>query len=340
MEHPGSLLLLADVVLPLPLAETYTYRLPERLQDRVAVGSRLIVPFGSKKIYSAIVVKVYSENEMQLRCYETSLRDYENLTASQPHNLTTSQPHNLKEALDVLDASPVLLPDQLWLWHWISDYYICTLGEVYKAALPSGMKLESESLVEYNPDYDSSEPLSPVEQYAFDLMERLHQQKIVDLQKSIQEYETSLSPKTQRSASPSKSLRVIKSLFDKGALIMHEQLQRNYRPKTIHCVRLSEAYFSEERQKQLFEELRRAPKQATLLTRYLDLSKASAALTLQNHSLLIELEKSMLMEGQSEAAFKGLRERGVLDVYEKQVSRIGEKSTEGQGSKFFARGKN
>jgi len=331
MEHPGSLLLLADVVLPLPLAETYTYRLPERLQDRVAVGSRLIVPFGSKKIYSAIVVKVYSENEMQLRCYETSLRDYENLTASQPHNLTTSQPHNLKEALDVLDASPVLLPDQLWLWHWISDYYICTLGEVYKAALPSGMKLESESLVEYNPDYDSSEPLSPVEQYAFDLMERLHQQKIVDLQKSIQEYETSLSPKTQRSASPSKSLRVIKSLFDKGALIMHEQLQRNYRPKTIHCVRLSEAYFSEERLKQLFEELRRAPKQATLLTRYLDLSKASAALTLQNHSLLIELEKSMLMEGQSEAAFKGLRERGVLDVYEKQVSRIGEKSTEGQG---------
>ena len=319
MEHPGSLLLLADVVLPLPLAETYTYRLPERLQDRVAVGSRLIVPFGSKKIYSAIVVRVYSENE-------TPTQQNADATKSSASHLTS--PKDLKEALDVLDASPVLLPDQLWLWRWISDYYICTLGEVYKAALPSGMKLESESLVEYNPDYDSSEPLSPIEQYAFDLMERLRQQKIVDLQKSIQEYETSQSSKSQRSVTPSKSLRVIKSLFDKGALIMHEQLQRNYRPKTIHCVQLSEAYFSEERLNQLFEELRRAPKQATLLTRYLDLSKASAALTLQNHSLLIELEKSMLMEGQSEAAFKGLRDRGVLDVYEKQVSRLGMKDAE------------
>ena len=294
MECPGSLFLLVDVVLPLPLAETYTYRLPERLQDRVAVGSRLIVPFGSKKIYSAIVVKVYS-------------------SPVAPHAL-------LKDAVDVLDEFPVLLPDQLWLWQWISDYYLCTLGEVYKAALPSGMKLESESIVEFNPDYDDATPLSPAEQYAFDLMERLRTQKILDLQKSIQDNFRPASGTKDPRVNP---LRVIKSLFDKGALMMHEQLQRNYRPKTVNCVRLTEAFFSEGRLNQLYEELRRAPKQADLLTRYLDLSKASAALTLQNRSLLVELEKSTLMEGQSEAAFKGLKERGVLEVYEKAVSRLG-----------------
>ena len=63
MEHPLRLSLLADVVLPLPLAETYTYSLPESLQDRVRVGCRVIVPFGAKKIYSAIVVKVHRESE-------------------------------------------------------------------------------------------------------------------------------------------------------------------------------------------------------------------------------------------------------------------------------------
>lgn len=294
MECPGSLFLLVDVVLPLPLAETYTYRLPERLQNRVAVGSRLIVPFGSKKIYSAIVVKVYS-------------------SPVAPHAL-------LKDAVDVLDESPVLLPNQLWLWQWISDYYLCTLGEVYKAALPSGMKLESESIVEFNPDYDDATPLFPAEQYAFDLMERLRTQKILDLQKSIQDNFRPASGTKDTRVNP---LRVIKSLFDKGALMMHEQLQRNYRPKTVNCVRLTEAFFGEGRLNQLYEELRRAPKQADLLTRYLDLSKASAALTLQNRSLLVELEKSTLMEGQSEAAFKGLKERGVLEVYEKAVSRLG-----------------
>ena len=306
MERPGGVLLLADVVLPLPLAETYTYRIPEWLSSRVQVGSRLVVPFGTKKIYSAIVVKVREEDE-----------------TSKPKS---SASHQYKEVLDVLDDSPVLLPDQLWLWRWISDYYICSLGEVYKAALPSGMKLESESLVEYNPDYDSSEALSPVEQYAFDLMERLRKQKIVDLQKSIQEHESLQSSKPQRPVSPSRSLRVIKSLFDKGALIMHEQLQRNYRPKMVHCVRLSEDFFNEDKLNALYEELRRATKQSDLLTRYLDLSKAHAALTLQNPSLLIEIEKSTLLEGYSEAALKGLRNRGVLEVYEKQVSRLGRPS--------------
>ena len=306
MELPRRLLLLADVILPLPLAETYTYALPERLQGKVQVGSRLIVPFGAKKIYSAIVVRIYSG--------ETIGDKHQNEDVSSPHSplstlhspLSSLHP-NIKEAIDLLDEAPILLPDQLWLWQWIADYYLCTVGEVYKAALPSGMKLESESMVVYNPDYDDDVPLSKTEQHILDILEHLHEQKISELQKAVD---------------VKNILPVIKSLLDKGALTMHEELKRAYQPKTVNCVRLTEAFFSEDKLNALFEELSRAPKQHDLLLHYLDLSKATAALTLQNRSLLVELEKQKLMEGSSESAFKGLKDRGVLEVYEREVSRL------------------
>ena len=187
MEHSPCLFLLADVVLPLPLAETYTYRIPEWLGERVKVGCRLIVPFGTKKMYSAIVVRFHNdEPDMEL-----------------------------KESIDLLDESPVLLPDQLWLWQWIADYYLCSMGEVYKAALPSGMKLESESVVVYNSDYDAQVPLTRTEQHVLDILEHLSEQKVFELQRAV---------------GVKNILPTIKSLLDKGAVVMHEELKRNYRP--------------------------------------------------------------------------------------------------------------
>lgn len=315
MEHSCSGILLIDVVLPLPLAETYTYRLPESMHDRVRVGSRVIVPFGNKKIYSAIVVKgPYPQSPPEEGTYNGGER-----SDALPSGREWGG-WDLKEVLDVLDPVPILLPDQLWLWQWIADYYLCTLGEVYKAALPSGMKLESESVVEYNSDYDTDTPFTRNEQYLLDLMERLREQRVQDLQKAFDASQM-VNGKSVNGKSVN-VLSLVKSLLDKGALIMHEQLKQNYRPRIVHCVRLTEAFFSQDRLNQLFDELRRAQRQSDLLLRYLDLSKAAAALTLQNRSLLVELEKSTLMEGQSEAAFKGLRERGVLEVYERELSRI------------------
>lgn len=290
MELPGRIFLLADVILPLPLAETYTYILPERLRGKVSMGSRLIVPFGTKKIYSAIVVAVRED---------VPPADFQ-----------------LKEAVDLLDEAPILLPNQLWLWRWIADYYLCSVGEVYKAALPSGMKLESESVVVFNPNYDTDVPFSKNEQHILDLLEHLKEQKILDLQKSV---------------GVKNILPLVKNLLDKGAVVMREELKRNYRPRTVVCVRLTEAFFSEDRLNQVFDELGRAQKQHDLLLRYLDLSKASAALTLHNPSLLVELEKQNLLEGFSEAAFKGLKERGILESYEKQVSRLGRDMVKNEG---------
>ncbi len=109
----------ADVILPLPLAESYTYILPLRLQTEVQVGCRLVVPFGAKKLYSAVVVALSDEEP--------------------------SPEFQLKEALSLLDERPVILSQQLKLWRWISAYYLCTMGEVSKAALPGGMKMEGNS---------------------------------------------------------------------------------------------------------------------------------------------------------------------------------------------------
>lgn len=107
----------ADVILPLPLGNTYTYALPESFAAQVQVGCRLTVPFGKSKKYSGIVVRLHQEK---------------------PEDCA------VKDALELLDEAPILLPQQLKFWQWIADYYLCTVGEVYKAALPSGLKEKDE----------------------------------------------------------------------------------------------------------------------------------------------------------------------------------------------------
>ena len=101
----------ADVVLPLPLDGVYTYSLPAGLEHKVQVGCRVLVPFGTRKMYTGIVMRL--------------------------HNAKPDYP--TKDILELLDETPILLPDQLKLWHWIADYYVCSVGEVFKAALPSGL---------------------------------------------------------------------------------------------------------------------------------------------------------------------------------------------------------
>ena len=99
-----------DVIVPLPIASQYTYSLPDALEGSVQEGCRVVVPFGKKKFYTAVVTKVH---EVAPEGYET------------------------KEVEELLDERPVILPRQLQLWDWLASYYLCTLGDVYKAALPS-----------------------------------------------------------------------------------------------------------------------------------------------------------------------------------------------------------
>ena len=112
----------ADCIVPLPLEGVFTYSIPTHLSRKVQVGCRVNVPFGKKKQYAALVTRLHEEQPE----YET------------------------KDILDVLDVERMLLPHQLKLWQWVADYYMCTLGEVYKAAIPSGLK-EKDGVVRYRP---------------------------------------------------------------------------------------------------------------------------------------------------------------------------------------------
>ena len=267
-----------DVILPLPLANRYTYFLPDALQGQVAVGSRVIVPFGRKKYYTALVANVhYCPPE----AYET------------------------KDVAEVLDANPILLPGQFRLWEWIASYYLCTLGDVYKAALPSGMKLESETIVVLNPDFEAEAPLTPREQQVLDALASDSEQCITQLEKRID---------ASRNLLP-----VINSLLDKGAISVKEELKRSYRPKTEAHVVLSEEYRHEARLQQLFDELARAPKQQALLMKYLELSGF-----FNDRTSLREVSKKELLEraGSNASVCAALTGKGILETYQYEVGRL------------------
>ena len=266
-----------DVILPLPLANRYTYSLPDNLQNQVQTGSRVIVPFGRKKFYTALVANVhYCPPE----AYET------------------------KDISEVLDAHPILLSQQFKLWEWIASYYICTLGDVYKAALPSGMKIESETIVVSNPEFEAQAPLTPREQKLLDSLAQNPEQSLTQLEK-----ETDIK----------NILPIVNKLLESGAIAIKEELKRSYKPKNETRVRLSEKYQNEERLKQAFDELARAPKQLSLLMKYLELSQF-----FNSRDTLREVNKKELLTraDASNAMYNGLVEKGIFESYQHEVGRL------------------
>lgn len=143
-----------EVILPLPLEGTFTYAVPEVMEKKVQIGVRVLVPFGKTKMYVGVCNSMpaplnIDETEAKTEPTETKI---EPTTAKVELTTTKVEPTgaktkprksvNYKEILSVMDNEPVLLPQQLRLWHWVADYYMSPLGDVYKAALPSGLKAE------------------------------------------------------------------------------------------------------------------------------------------------------------------------------------------------------
>ena len=266
-----------DVILPLPLNSCFTYALPETLAGNVQVGCRVVVPFGKKKFYTGIVQDIH--------CREPE--DYE-----------------VKDVADVLDARPVLLASQFKLWDWVADYYLCTRGDVYKAALPSGLKLESETIVAFNPDFEPSGRLSDREQKVLSQLESEGETSVTCLEKSC---------------GVKNMLTLVKSLLDKEAIMVKEELKRTYRPRTEVRVRLTAAARNEHRLHFFFDELqRRAPKQLDLLMRYLELSGSLGGSSVREVSKAELLQRAQA----TPAVFNGLVEKGILEIYKQEVGRL------------------
>ena len=272
----------ADVILPLPLKQFFTYSIPDSLSKDIEVGKRIIVQFGSRKIYTAIV---HSIHENEPKEYKT------------------------KNIVSVLDDKPIVNEQQLKLWQWIADYYLCSIGEVFKAALPSGLKLESETKVIYNPESIDEKKFNPTETLILDY---LASKNIA----SINEISAALNRKD--------ALPVIKSLLDKKAVILEEKLRENYKPKTETCIKLSDSIKTESQLNEAFENLKRAPKQVHVLMSYIKLSgdflsKKTAEVKKQQ---LIDKSKA------SSAIVKSLIDKNILSEYNNTVSRLNNAETE------------
>ena len=266
-----------DVIVPLPIASQYTYSLPPEFEESVKEGCRVVVSFGRKKFYTAIVTKVH---DAAPEGYET------------------------KDIEEVLDASPVLLPRQLEFWNWLSTYYLCTLGDVYKAAVPSGMKLESETIVVYNEEFEAIQPLGDSEQRLLDVLSSDKEQCVTQLQRTL---------------ALKNILPVVKRLLDKEAIFVKEDLKRNYKPRTEARVRLVNRGLDELGMMALFNELSRAKKQLAVLMKYVELSGWSS-----REESLNEVTKKELLEktNATTTIFNGLVDKGIFEVYYQEIGRL------------------
>ena len=265
-----------DVILPLALRQFYTYRVPLEMNNEVQVGKRVVVQFGKSKVYSAIVFSVH----------ETAPAKYQ-----------------AKYIMSVLDREPIVNATQLKHWQWISTYYMCTIGEVMASALPSGLKLASESLIELNAEYDSEQvPINDKEFLVVDALEIHGSLNLGEVSKIID----------QKTIIP-----LIKSMLDKGVITVTENLRKKFRPKTVSCVRLAEKANREENLKLIFDELSKAPKQLELLMGYITMSNRYD----EDQSEVLKLD--LLRSTDSSAGILSqLVKKDVLEIYFREIGRL------------------
>lgn len=211
--------LFADVILPLPIPNLFTYRVPLELNDSVQVGKRVIVQFGKKKRYSGIVKNIHE---------------------------TPPKAYQAKYLEDVLDENPIVFPEQFKFWEWISSYYLCAIGEVMNAALPSGLKLVSKTKIILNSDIEIDVDILSDKEYL--LVEALGIKNILELS----EVEGVLAIKS--------TYPIIKSLLEKNYILVAEQVSEKYKPKIEKYLRLPDG-FGEKQIHNAFDALERAPKQ-------------------------------------------------------------------------------
>ncbi len=263
--------LFAEVLIPLALPKNYTWAVPEHLKDSVKEGCRVEVVLKNKK-YAGLLKRLHSDAP----------------AAFEP-----------KEILNILDNEPIVFPQQLKLWEWISNYYLCSEGEVMQAALPTHFKLSSETILLYNED--AGEDFSDLDNDEFLVSEALLLKKELKL------------TEVQQILDASHVYPVIKRLIDKKICFVWEELKTTYKEKKETYVLLNPTYNNEEQLGELLNNWSRAPKQMELLLAFLHLIKTEGEVT--QPALL---KKS----GASLAQLKGLTDKNILLVEKRSVDRL------------------
>ena len=262
--------------MPLPLAGTFSYSVPDELAENSQPGYRVMVSFGRSKFLTGVIYRVIEEARVI----------------------------DLKPILDTLDESPTLLPYQLEFLQWMAGYYMCSLGEATNAALPSGFKLSSESIVALHPETEvAGLILSEEEQW---LIRRLQEKDLI------------LSA-AERLLDSAHSLKMIKSLQSRGVIQIVEKIKEKYNPRTEKRIRLADDYVNEQVLDELLKQLEKRTKQIDVLVAYLNEVNVLADPILNKNGID---KKSLISEGLSESSLKTLVKQGVLLEWTAVVDRF------------------
>ena len=260
-----------EVIIPLALPFTYTWFIPAHLSDAAKTGTRVEVQLRNKK-YAGIIKSVHQNKP------------------------SSFEP---KELLNVLDDEPLVYPAQLKLWEWMAQYYMCSEGEVMQAAVPSNLKLSSESILIWNEEYGIDFTGLNDEEYLV--------AEALELKKELRLSEV------QQLLDVNHVYPVIKKLIDKKVCFVWEELKEKYKSKTETFITLHPDYRNEDKLAGILNNRSKAPKQMELLLSYLHLVKAEG-----------EVIQSQLLKksAATSAQLKGLIDKGILISEKRAVDRI------------------
>ncbi|MEM8999321.1 MAG: primosomal protein N' [Bacteroidota bacterium] len=262
-----------DVVLPIPLERLFTYKISKVEAEFIQPGMRVAVPFGKSKIYTALAYRSHQDPPI---AYEA------------------------KEIHQILDESPIVTPIQFKHWEWVASYYMCSLGEVVRSALPSAFLLESETLIRTNDETVVGEmALDDDEFLVFEALGHQSSLKISDISSIVNRKHV---------------LPVVNRLLQKKIIVQQEELYEKYRPKMVRFVKLAQAYEEDKALEDILTQLSRAPKQSQAVLSLFQLQASS-----KKPIKTSDLEK---MSGCSSAILRSLADKKILEFYYLQKDRV------------------
>ncbi len=269
----------AEVVLPLPLYSSFTYSIPEGMEG-VVTGSRVLVQFGRRKFYTGIVASVHPD---------------------------APEGYDVKPISLLLDPTPIVRFPQLRLWQWIADYYLCAPGEVYKAAIPTGLKPESTTFISLSPDCDLSEAIPSLKEEEARILQLVYSEKRLSI--------SDIQSRTEIANATS----YIRPLLEQGVLEVAETVVEKYRPKTVRMIRLSLRPGDHDGVHRFLDLTNRSTRQQNALMAYLDMSGF-----LSSRSEPKEVERDALLQraGITPGILKAMVDKQIFEVYKKSVNRF------------------
>lgn len=268
----------AEVILPLPLFSTFTYLIPPDMEERIQSGTRVLVQFGRKKFYTGLVTHVHNNKP-----------EYE-----------------VKEITEVMDPTPVVRYPQYNLWNWIAEYYLCSVGEVMKAAIPAGLKPESDTFISLNEDVEVQDGFKLSERQALVMSLLQHQGRM-----RISDIESILKIRN--------ATKIVTSLLDADIVSIDERVVERYRPRKVTFVTLTIDRNDQESLHRFFDMVHRSQKQEKMLVTYLDLSD-----WMHVRNDLRDVTRTQLTEasGCNAGILRALIEKGILKEEKRTINRF------------------